>query len=63
MATLDLVQQRIEWSVYAEPMELFSLIINLVTELARLARTLVADGMGFISLLARTRTALIADNQ
>jgi len=30
-------------------MELFSLIINLVAELAELARTLVADGMRFIS--------------
>jgi hypothetical protein len=30
-------------------MELFSLIINLVAELAELARPLVADGMHFIS--------------
>ena len=31
-------------------MELISLIINLAAELAKLARTLVADGMRFIAL-------------
>ena len=43
-------------------MELFSLIINLVAELAKLARTLVADGMRFMALLTRSRTALAAEN-
>ncbi len=43
-------------------MELFSLIISLAAELAKLARTLVSDGMRFIGLLARSRTALAAEN-
>ena len=43
-------------------MELFSLIINLVAELSKLARTLVVDGMRFIALLARSRSALTAEN-
>jgi len=43
-------------------MELFSLIVRLVAELAKLARALVADGMRFIALLARSRTALAAEN-
>jgi hypothetical protein len=44
-------------------MELFSLIINLAAELAKLARMLVADGMRFIALLTRSPTALIADDE
>ena len=48
--------------MYAESMELFSLIISLAAELAKLARTLVGDGMRFIALLARSRTALAAEN-
>jgi len=43
-------------------MGLFSLIINLVAELSKLARTLVVDGMRFIALLARSRSALAAEN-
>jgi transposase InsO family protein len=43
-------------------MELFSLIVSLVAELAKLARALVADGMRFMALLARSRTALAAEN-
>jgi transposase InsO family protein len=43
-------------------MELFSLIINLAAELAKLARKLVADGIRFIALLTRSRTALAAEN-
>jgi len=43
-------------------MELFSRIISLAAELAKLARTLVADGMRFIALLARSRTALAAES-
>ena len=43
-------------------MDLFSRIISLATELAKLARTLVADGMRFIALLARSRSALVAEN-
>jgi len=48
--------------VYAQSMELFSLIINLAAELARLARTLLADGIRFIALLAQPRSALAAEN-
>ena len=48
--------------MYAESMELFSLIISLAAELAKLARTLVSDGMRFIASLARSRTALAAEN-
>jgi len=43
-------------------MELFSLIIRLAAELAKLARTLVADGIRYIALLARSRTSLAAEN-
>jgi hypothetical protein len=43
-------------------MELFSLIVSLVAELAKLARVLLADGMRFLALLARSRTALAAEN-
>ena len=43
-------------------MELFSLIISLTAELAKLARALVADAMRFIALLARSRSALAAEN-
>ena len=43
-------------------MELFSLMINLAVELAKLARTLLGDGMRFIALLAQPRTALAAEN-
>ena len=52
----------IKGSVYAESMELCSLIISLAAELAKLARTIVADGMQFVALLARPRTALAAEN-
>mgnify|MGYP001815435428 FL=1 len=48
--------------MYAESMELFSLIIHQAAELAKLARTLVADGMRFIALLARSRIAMAAEN-
>ncbi len=48
--------------MYAESMELFSRIISLATVLAKLARTFVADGMRFIALLARSRSALAAEN-
>ena len=43
-------------------MELFSLIISLAAELVKLARTLVTDGMRFTCLLARSRSALAAEN-
>ena len=43
-------------------MELFSVIVSLVAELTKLARTLVADSMRFIALLARSRTALATEN-
>jgi hypothetical protein len=42
-------------------MDLFSLIINLAAELAKLARTLLTDDMRFMALLARSRTALAAE--
>ena len=48
--------------MYAKQMEFFSLIINLLAELAKLARTLFTDGMHLIALLARSRTALAAEN-
>ena len=48
--------------MYAESMELFSLIINLAAELAKLARMLLTDGIRFMALLARSRTALAAEN-
>jgi len=43
-------------------MESFSLIISLAADLAKLARTLVADGMRSIALLPRSRSALAAEN-
>ena len=43
-------------------MEFFSHTINLLADLSQLARTLVADGMRFIALLARSRTTLAAEN-
>ena len=43
-------------------MELFSRIFGVLGELTDLARTLVADGMRFTALLARSRTALAAEN-
>ena len=49
--------------MYAEPMELFSLIINLAAELAKLTRMLLTDGMLLMALLARSRTALTADDE
>jgi len=48
--------------VYAESMELFSLIINLAAELVKLAWALLFDGMRFMALLARSRTAVAAEN-
>jgi len=43
-------------------MELYSLIINLAAELVKLARTLLTDGIRFMALLARSRTALAVEN-
>jgi len=43
-------------------MELYSLIINLAAELVKLARTLLTDGIRFMVLLARSRTALAVEN-
>ena len=48
--------------MYAESMESFPLIIRPATELTKLARTLVADAMRLIALLARSRTAVAAEN-
>jgi len=48
--------------VYAESLELFSRIISLATALAKLAGTLVADGIRYIALLARSRSAIGAEN-
>jgi len=43
-------------------MEWFSLITHLTAELAKLTRTILADGMRCLALLARSRTALAAEN-
>ena len=43
-------------------MKLFSGIVSLVAELAKLAQTLVADGIRLMILLARSRTALAPEN-
>jgi hypothetical protein len=43
-------------------MEWFSLITNLTAELEKPARTLLADGMRYLTLLARSRAALAAEN-
>jgi hypothetical protein len=39
-----------------------NMIISLTAELAKLAWTLVADGIRFIALLVQSRTALAAEN-
>ena len=44
--------------MYAESMELFSRIIELATELAKLAQMLVADGMRFIVWMANSKLSL-----
>jgi hypothetical protein len=43
-------------------MEWFSQALRLATELAKLAGAIVADGVRFITLLARPRTAVAAEN-
>jgi hypothetical protein len=43
-------------------MELFPRIFNLLAKLGHLAHALLADGMHFIALCARSRTALAAEN-
>jgi len=43
-------------------MNLLSCIFSVLGELAHLARTLLTDGMRFVALLARSRTALAAEN-
>jgi hypothetical protein len=43
-------------------MECFSHIINLLAELAHLARMLFTVGMHFIALCARSRSAVAAEN-
>ena len=43
-------------------MDVISRIFLVLGELAHLARTLFTDGMRFIALLARSRTALAAEN-
>ena len=48
--------------MYAQRMDLFSCFFNVLGELAHLARTLFTDGMHFISLFVRSRTALAAEN-
>ena len=49
--------------MYAESMELFSLIVSLAAGLAKLGRTLLTDGMRFMALLARSRAALTVDTE
>ena len=48
--------------MYADYMELFSRIFNVLGELAPLARTLFTAGMHFLALCARSRSALAAEN-
>ena len=48
--------------MYARRMDLFSRFFNVLGELAHLTRTLFTDGMHFISLFARSLTALAAEN-
>jgi putative transposase len=48
--------------VYANCMEILSLIFKVLAELAHLARTLITDGAHFIALCARHRTVLAAEN-
>jgi putative transposase len=43
-------------------MELFSLIIHMAAGLAKLLLALLTDGMSFVALPARTRTALATEN-
>jgi len=43
-------------------MELLSRTFNMIGELAHLVQALFSDGMRFITLLARSRTALAAEN-
>jgi len=52
----------IDGSVYAEGMDIISRIFKALYEIARLARTLFTNGMHFIALCARSRTALAAEN-
>jgi len=48
--------------VYAKYMDYYSQIFNVLGELCHLVRTIFTDGMHFISLSARSRTALAAEN-
>ena len=48
--------------MYAKHMEYVSSIISLLVELALLVRALFTDGTHFISLLARSRSTLAAEN-
>jgi len=48
--------------VYAKQMEIITGIFSVLGELIHLARTLFTDGMHFMSLFARSRTALAAEN-
>jgi hypothetical protein len=43
-------------------MEILLRLFNVLAELAHLARTLFTDGVHFIGLCARPRTALAAEN-
>jgi len=48
--------------VYAKYMDYCSQIFNVLGELSHLVRTIFTDGMHFISLSTRSRTALAAEN-
>jgi hypothetical protein len=43
-------------------MDIVSRVFNALSELFRLARTLITNGAPFIALCARSRTALAAEN-
>ncbi len=53
---------RVEGSVYAKHMEMFSRVFYVLGELASLLRALLTAGVLFIALCARSRTALGAEN-
>ena len=48
--------------MYAKQMVTFARIVNVLAELAQLARTLFTDGMHFMALCARSRAGLAAEN-
>ena len=58
----DMIQPSIDGAVYAERMDIISRISKALYEITRLARILFTNGVHFIVLCARSRTALAAEN-